>query len=940
MHNSMPLCWQIKPMPDFLLDHTLTEEQSPARMKEIVSRWVQLVGSLWRWHDRATFALRFTSNCRQVRAFLLATCVDEDDRPILKDDIAVLLRSHGIPAEVQQGKSAEDEESFNWNLGGDAVLAEVRQHQNSRLWKIPQNAASNPRMKREFAWLPENYFEFTPTLFPWWAPGGPFLLPIEKLVSQPVPCSITAYISPTKLTENEWDWLAFLARTAQSHGDFQEQAIDQALAQRKVDPAAALAGRMAMANLRRLSDKPFLVNVQCAAGSSNESSVRSIAGSIESIVYETPFDRPAQEDNRLPSGADVEVFGQGKNQAKLVAENQYRYVTSPAGNANDPLKRIPYLVDARGAATVFRLPINVRGGVPGIRVSQRPPDFHPGPRNNDLERDHILIGELHQGGVASVHRNQFTKHALITGFTGSGKTVTVKSIVHQLHASGVPVLVIESAKHEYRSLLNVSAFSEDEEPLWVFTAGNESCAPVRLNPFELLPGIRVEAHVSRLQTCFEGALPPIGPLASMIGEAIVDVYERRGWRLTDQGPEIGEVIHLSFPTMIDFYKRMSELTSERGYEGEVRSNVSAAVLGRIKPLTIGTKGMMFQSDRDHRIGEPRKESLISEIFKRSAVIELNDLNIDDKAMLTMFLLTFLREHRERHASADGSLVHAAVVEEAHNILENVESTGGTEGGGADTRFKAVQAFSSLLTEIRALGQSLIIVDQSPEKLAPDALRNTNIQIAHQLRDSKDRDSISRAMIMEQQQRDYLGKLVPGQAAMFVTGLERATFVQVPKYRGQAPKIGNENSIDGQTETPAPTDATVQLHMSDVTGHYRNGPFGSACRQCRVRLTCDHRRSILAASSSGVHEDQFARIADRYRRDRSVSRPDTVQQLVQISNETAKKVSPEPNESQVYCAFVHLWHRDPFNWTEPFPQCSYETLVSVLRKQDSLMGVPT
>ncbi len=51
----------------------------------------------------------------------------------------------------------------------------------------------------------------------------------------------------------------------------------------------------------------------------------------------------------------------------------------------------------------------------------------------------------------------------------------------------------------------------------------------------------------------------------------------------------------------------------------------------------------------------------------------------------------------------------------------------------------------MLTEIRSYGEGLIIADQSPGKLADDVVRNTNLQIVHQLRDSTDREAMANAM---------------------------------------------------------------------------------------------------------------------------------------------------------------------------------------------------
>ena len=124
---------------------------------------------------------------------------------------------------------------------------------------------------------------------------------------------------------------------------------------------------------------------------------------------------------------------------------------------------------------------------------------------------------------------------------------------------------------------------------------------------------------------------------------------------------------------------IEKVLQERGYEGEVRSNLNAALVGRFKPLLIGGKGRMFDTQRT----EPSATAM----FTRPVVLEMNDLSVDDKALVVMFLLMLLREHREQNKSRNGQLVHVTMVEVEHNILENVSSMGGGDGAAsADTRF--------------------------------------------------------------------------------------------------------------------------------------------------------------------------------------------------------------------------------------------------------------
>ena len=387
------------------------------------------------------------------------------------------------------------------------VVAEVRQLETRSLWELPQSVRHGERLAREFAWLPKEEIENPRVVYPWWAPGGPYLLPMESLISQPVPVSLSIYLEPTILTSQEWTWLGFMAQEAQSKGEQNLQQLGSGAAIRMVDPSANLAGRLYIANLRRLSAAPFLVSVHCAAANGRTDVVQCLAGAIQALVQETPFDRPDQDDERLPSGSDVRLAGEGPNAAPAEAlARQYQRLAFANVCGVRPLDRISYLVDARGAATTFRLPISVRGGVPGIQVRQSSPDFHPGPRVSEAPPDHIRLGEYLSGGCASMPLSDLTKHALVCGFTGSGKTVTVLYLLHQICVEHkIPFLVLESAKQEYRGLCGVAGFADI---LRVYSVGNENCVPLRLNPFELLPGVRVEAHLSKLQTCFEAAIPP------------------------------------------------------------------------------------------------------------------------------------------------------------------------------------------------------------------------------------------------------------------------------------------------------------------------------------------------------------------------------------------------------------------------------------------------
>src|SRR5258708_8616357 len=79
------------------------------------------------------------------------------------------------------------------------------------------------------------------------------------------------------------------------------------------------------------------------------------------------------------------------------------------------------------------------------------------------------------GNQLRIPLKDLTKHALIVGVTGSGKTNTCFELLDQIWdgGNGVPFLVIESAKSEYRSLLHDPRFNG----LKIFTVGDETSSP-------------------------------------------------------------------------------------------------------------------------------------------------------------------------------------------------------------------------------------------------------------------------------------------------------------------------------------------------------------------------------------------------------------------------------------------------------------------------------
>jgi hypothetical protein len=74
---------------------------------------------------------------------------------------------------------------------------------------------------------------------------------------------------------------------------------------------------------------------------------------------------------------------------------------------------------------------------------------------------------------------------------------------------------------------------------------------------------------------------------------------------------------------------------------------------------------------------------------------------------------------------------------------------------------------------------LIIAEQIPAKLIPDAVKNTAVKIVHRLPAADDREAVGATMNMTDAQSRYLVTLPPGQAAVFTDGMDYPVLATMP-----------------------------------------------------------------------------------------------------------------------------------------------------------------
>lgn len=462
------------------------------------------------------------------------------------------------------------------------------------------------------------------------------------------------------------------------------------------------------------------------------------------------------------------------------------------------------------------------------------------------------IGEIlhHRRPTGQRYRldlDQLTRHTFVAGLTGSGKTNTVMHMLSHASATGMPFLVIEPAKTEYRELLG---HSDVGSRLRIFTVGREHVAPLRLNPFDVPPGVDVSTHLDLLKAVFTASFALWVPLPQVLEQCLVEIYTERGWDFgSSEHPPAGAAGLPPVPRLADLVAAVERTVPTLGYKGESTQEITASLTTRLNALRRGARGLMLDVERSLPMAE---------ILRQPTIVELEALGDDaDKAFVMGLLLIRLYEHRRAAHAADlanaaragkpapppGRLRHLVVVEEAHRLLGSERKQ--TDAWTADPKGAFVDAFSQMLSEVRAYGQGIVIADQVPVRLAPDVIKNTNLKIAHRLVAGDDREAMAKAMAMDTEQSGELAVMRPGQAAVFSEGDHTPVIVQVPAAKDRAVTAAIDDAAVARTMRVWRNDPAVKAFFTDGVACRGACPNPRSCREA-TQLTDQPDAKLLAA----------------------------------------------------------------------------------------------
>jgi uncharacterized protein len=461
--------------------------------------------------------------------------------------------------------------------------------------------------------------------------------------------------------------------------------------------------------------------------------------------------------------------------------------------------------------------------IPGVRFALRPEfDVTPEPRAaapgaGGIELGEVLDRNLMPAGPFAIGTDSVNRHVFVCGATGAGKSQTVRCLLAAATGRGIPWLVVEPAKAEYRMMASRLPAAE----VIRIRPGEPDAIAAGLNPLEPAADAAggrfpLQTHADLVKALFIASFQAEEPFPQVLGAALGRVYEEAGWDLA-----LGEPYRegTAYPKLTDLERAAERVVAEIGYSQRVTDDVLGFIRVRLASLRQGTTGRFLEG------GHPLD---FAALLRSNVVLEIEDVGDDsDKAFLMGAVLVRLAEHLRLTARSASrmqpGLAHVTVIEEAHRLLRRPEP--GTAGAAAH----AVELFAGLLAEIRAYGEGLVIAEQIPARLLPDAIKNTAVKITHRLPAADDREAVGATMNATPQQSRYLVTLPPGQAALFTDGMDFPVLV----------KIKDDSERERTVRTPT-ADARTLVRP-------RSGSCGSECaaRPCTLREMRGGQRALDA-----------------------------------------------------------------------------------------------
>ncbi len=342
----------------------------------------------------------------------------------------------------------------------------------------------------------------------------------------------------------------------------------------------------------------------------------------------------------------------------------------------------------------------------------------------------VLKGErvLHEFGLRNI---EISSNVFVSGITGSGKTTTVLTFLHEWFLEGKSAIVFDW-KADYINLLKPlqERNASLTDRLWIFSIGKDD---FKFNPLRPPDSVGILTAIESFTDMFINAFGLREPSASILVRCLKELYEESD----------------TYPTLAELKQKVSDYKPLSNFDKESRRSI----LTRLMLLTEGMLGSVFST---------RKGVTLEDMLKKFIIFDLSGIPLlENKRFLIEVIYGMIYEYLK--AKDDREKTKGLfVIEEAHNVFRPKTNF------DKDIMLKPEVA----LCEMRDFGWGTVVVDQQPSKLSSEVIANTATKICHKLVRKEDREVMSNAMGLKEEQLEHLGSLSKGE--VFVK-LDRDSF---------------------------------------------------------------------------------------------------------------------------------------------------------------------
>ncbi len=409
------------------------------------------------------------------------------------------------------------------------------------------------------------------------------------------------------------------------------------------------------------------------------------------------------------------------------------------------------------------VPERVTSQVPSkVQWILRTPEIHLGNPIDEsgkvLSNKYVLFGT-----------NQMNMHLGVFGNTQSGKTTSVINLTGQAITLGInPVVLIPSKSYEWWVLMLM--FPE----IRIFTCGRSDIANLVINIWNPPKNVQISKWVDRVVEVWTLWFPNDQVISMHIEDVIYTVYKSCGWNL--RANTKGRPILLE-----DLVDAAREVSEKLDYGDEVKSNLYGALVARIK--SILRKPALVDM-----LNTPTGLT-IEELLAHPTIIDLDSLSGNDKILLIGILVAAISEYKL--ANPTNNVTNLLVLEEAHYLLGRTDNVGEANSG---VRLQAINAFIEMLRTVGGTGLGVVLIDQSPTSLVPQAIKIVVNLIIHALSDD-DQTLMGKHARCTDSQTEHIGGMAVGEAVVYLQqegAPKNVKMFQIGKYIQDAIPKGNVN----------------------------------------------------------------------------------------------------------------------------------------------------